>query len=165
VAAVAEVDPVVRALAIWGAVVSTIAFLLSVVALAWTVVRDLTERRVRVMVMPHVPREGGGYKLKLWITNTGRRDVTISACHLKLEGKGWRQVLAKELPMTLAEGRSGDVVCAPLEGLSAEVVGAKAIDSVGKTWTASGRKTRRMMEDTPELIRVLEKEVLPKIRK
>ena len=134
-------------LAIWGAVVSTIAIL-------WNIRRDLSDRgKVRVLCYLGVLRGGDGppdprTHLVYHVTNVGRRAVVVTHIggalakdrHFMVNTRG-------PMPRTLQPGEYFLEYSQDLSVLDDQPQALWAIDSIGNYWRISKKALRRLLTD------------------
>lgn len=136
----------VAALAIWGAIVATI-------ALAWNVIRDQRDRRkleVRYIVGgvagALVPDEG--IHLGIILTNVGRRPVMVQGCAVNVEDKSTTFIIFDKnhgLPKMLDEQESYTVLTTDWKKVAEEgITRVYAYDSSGKEWRMKRKLVKRL---------------------
>jgi len=127
------------ALAIYGAVLSTLAILLDI----GRRVKDRPE--VVVEADHHVlfTTEKGVHKLGIKVTNKGTRPVTIEACGFRIDTKSKENtvtVLDPTLPKRLGEGEPPHTTFAdPAEVPASRILFAWARDATGRVYTSKKR--------------------------
>ncbi len=121
-------------LAIWGAILST-------VAVTWNIIRDRNDKgKIRLTgyigkVIPGNPEER---KLVVTITNIGRRPIRITGWGATKKKQAIDKrclfILGRHLPVTLKEGDEVVEINDDLTLLSEDIKTLYAIDSTSKMW-------------------------------
>lgn len=132
-------------LAVWGAVVSTI-------ALVWHILRDIADRG-RVSVKCYLGRYVGGIQTDLRthliyrVTNVGRRPVNVTHIGGAIQENEHFMLNIRTLPRTLQPGEYIVESSSDLSILDQRPKALWAIDSLGKHWKISRRNLRRLLSD------------------
>ncbi len=134
-------------LAIWGAIVST-------VAVVWNVFRDLNDRTklsVRVSISRMVPDPTNRDYLVVTMTNIGRRPVMIKSWGAefakKSEGKPFALFIPRQLPKLIAESEYHMEWSHDLQSLRPEIKSIFVVDSSDKHWKAPKKDVKRVIRD------------------
>ena len=146
---IGQID-LVAILAVWGAIVSTI-------AVTWNALRDIGDKgklRLEAMIGTLFGDPTGKNHLVFTMTNVGRRPIMV----IKLGGdykKGSKDphfvIMPKELPKMLKEGEFHIEFYDDLSSLSPEVIKICAWDSSGKEWKLRKKNLKRLLEDARKL--------------
>lgn len=129
-------------LAVYGAVLSTVAIVINVA----NYIKD--RAHVVVEAGDHVlmTSEAATHKLGIKVVNKGRRPVMIDCCGFKLDadnGENLLPVLDPNLPKPLREGESLTTYADPSEVQAKNVLFAWARDAGGRVYKSEGRPFRR----------------------
>jgi hypothetical protein len=139
-------------LAVWGAVISTI-------ALAWNIIRDSTDRgrlRVKCYIGNFVggpgPRDPNDY-LIYKITNVGRRPITVTSFGGELKKPDGTKkhfvVIPRSLPKTLHPGEYVLEYAEEPARIAAEAERLTVYDSHDRTYAASRRDLKEIRRAIP----------------
>jgi hypothetical protein len=132
-------------LAVWGAVVSTI-------AIAWNIARDLSDRAklhvicyVGQVVIPLGPKNTP--LVLIWrVTNSGRKPAVLTHIGGALENGGHFMINTTELPRTLQPGDYYLGHSADLSILKKNPTALWAIDSLNRHWKIPNKMLRALLE-------------------
>ena len=137
-------------LAVWGAIVSTI-------ALTWNIIRDRLDRgalRVEAMIGRMVPDHTDKDYLVVTITNVGRRPVLVKGWggmkkrHVK--GKRGILIVPRGLPRMLEEGEYHLEFTEDLSMLSSDIQKIYVWDSAGREWKVSRKNLKRLLAEATQ---------------
>jgi len=139
-------------LAIWGAILSS-------VAIAWNVFRDVNDRgklKIDAMIGKMVPDHTDKEYLVVTITNIGRRPVLVKSWggmeKKKKDAKNARGIfiVPQGLPRMLKEGEYHTEFTDDLTILSPELEKICVWDSTGKHWKVSRKNLKRLFKGVKE---------------
>ena len=144
-------------LAVWGALLST-------VAVTWNVFRDWGDRgriKVEAMIGKMVPNHTDKDYLIVTITNVGRRPILVKGWGArrkkKAPGPRWLFVVARGLPRMLPEGDYHTEFTDDLANLASDIEDICVWDSAGRYWKAPRKMTRQVITKVQELQKSLGK--------
>ncbi len=129
-------------LAVYGAVVSTVAIIMNVA----TYIKDRAHVVVEAEHHALMSSKAATLKLGIKVINKGRRPVTIECCGFKLDtrsGENLLSVLDPNLPKPLGEGESLTAYADPSEVQAKNVLLAWARDAGGRVYKSKSRPFRR----------------------
>jgi hypothetical protein len=129
-------------LAVYGAVVSTVAIIMNVA----TYIKDRAHVVVEAGHHALMSSKAAALKLGIKVINKGRRPVTIEGCGFTLDtgsGENLLSVLDPNLPKPLGEGESLTTYADPSEVQANKVVFAWARDTGGRVYKSKSKPFRR----------------------
>lgn len=140
-------DSLTQFLAIWGAVVSTI-------AIGWNILRDLRDRG-RLQVFCYVGEVVGGAgppdprpKLVYKVTNAGRKPIVVTHIGGELQNGNHFMVNTREpMPKALQPGEFYLDFAEDLRILDQSPIALWAIDSLGKHWRVPRKQLRYLLRE------------------
>lgn len=132
-------------LAIWGAIVSTI-------AIGWNVWRDVSDRgKLDVicyvgMIVGGLTQERSGKKLIYRVTNTGRKPVVLTHIGGGFDDKTHFLISVVDLPRTLQPGEYYMGYSNDLSVLDKKPIALWAIDSLNRYWKIPKKMLKELIE-------------------
>ena len=143
-------DTLTKILAVWGAVVSTIAII-------WNIRRDFGDRG-KLRVLCYIGRLVGGggpedpeLKLVYNVINTGRQPIVVTHIGGALSKEKHFIVPTRgTMPRTLQSGEYFLEYTTDLSVLREKPEALWAIDSIGKQWKISQRRVRQLIRECQE---------------
>jgi len=142
---------VTKFLAIWGAIVSSI-------AITWNVLRDIRDKgrlKIDAMIGKMVPDHTDRDYLVITITNIGCRPVLVKGWGgmKKKSTKGARGlfIVPRDLPRMLKEGEYHIEFTEDLSILSPELEKIYVWDSTGKEWRVTRKNLKRLFKDVEKV--------------
>ena len=141
---------ITQPLAIWGAILST-------VAVTWNVVRDLGDRprlKVEAMIGKMYPDHTDREYVFVTITNIGRRPVVVKGCGGRkkkhVPGKRGIFIVSIGLPRTLKEGEYHNEWTPDLSFINDDLEKIHVWDSAGREWKISRKNLRYLLKTGKE---------------
>ena len=144
-------------LAVWGAIVATI-------ALTWNIVRDWTDApriKVRAFIGRMMPSPDDQDYLCVFAINVGRYPITISSWggrFKRARGEVPRAFIvnpqrAGEFPHILQVGEEKQLITSDLSGFKKELENIHVNDATGKEWKLDKKMFRQVVKDAKEALR------------
>lgn len=142
---------ITKFLALWGAILSTI-------AITWNIFRDANDKgklKIEAMIGKMVPDHTDKDYLVITITNIGRRPVLVKSRggmkKKNVKGARGMYIIPHGLPRMLKEGEYHMEFTEDLSIISPELEKIHVWDSTGKEWEVSKKNLKSLFKDVQKI--------------